>query len=180
MRSTVALITSLLLALTLAPAPAGAAGGRDTYRNPLAPRVPGDGTVDSCADPTVLRGQQPKDEAWYLYCTTDPLNDGDVDENGDLVFHPIPMMRSTDLVNWRYVGDALPEPPSWAAEGAGLWAPDVVYSKATDRYYLTFVVTDTDDSLRGRGRAPPPVTAPSASRSATGPPGRGGCPTSRS
>ncbi|MGZ5403457.1 MAG: family 43 glycosylhydrolase [Nocardioides sp.] len=149
MRSTVALVTSLLLALTLGPAQAGAAPARGTYENPLAPRVPGGGTVDSCADPTVLRGQQPRDRAWYLYCTTDPLSDGDVDDNNDLVFHPIPIMRSTDLVNWRYVGDALPDPPAWAAEGAGLWAPDVVYSKATNRYYMTFVVTDTEDSLRG-------------------------------
>ena len=120
-----------------------------TYRNPLAPRVPGDGSVDSCADPTVLRGQQPGDRFWYLYCTTDPLNDEDLDAEGNLRFHPVPMMRSRDLVNWTYVGDALPTPPEWAAEGAGLWAPDVVYSKATGRYYLTFVVTDTDDSLRG-------------------------------
>lgn len=154
MRATVALVTSLLLLFPLGPAPTVAAaerGDRQTYRNPLAPRVPDDGTVDSCADPTVLRGQQEGDRSWYLYCTTDPLNDGDLDDEGDLVFHPVPTMRSRDLVHWRYVGDALPDPPSWAAEGAGLWAPDVVYSQQTDRYYLTFVVTDTDDSLRGPG-----------------------------
>jgi arabinan endo-1,5-alpha-L-arabinosidase len=105
--------------------------------------------VDSCADPTVLRGQQPGDRYWYMYCTTDPLNDEDVDGEGALQFHPVPMMRSRDLVNWRYMGDALPEPPEWAADGAGLWAPDVVYSRATDRYYLTFVVTDVDDDISG-------------------------------
>ncbi len=40
---------------------------------------------------------------------------------------------------------------SWAvrAETAGLWAPDLVYSRATDRYYLTFVVTDTTDETSG-------------------------------
>lgn len=121
-----------------------------TYENPLEPVVPGDGTVDSCADPAIQRGQRPGERKWwYLYCTTDPLNDTDVDSSGDPVFHPIPMLRSRDLVNWRYLGDALPQPPEWAADGAGLWAPDITYSRATGRYYLTFVVTDTDDSLRG-------------------------------
>ncbi len=105
--------------------------------------------VESCADPTVLRGQQPGDHFWYMYCTTDPLNDQDTAGSGDVEFHPIPMMRSRDLVNWKYLGDALPDPPSWAAEGAGLWAPDVVYSKAHNRYYLTYVVTDVDASVSG-------------------------------
>jgi arabinan endo-1,5-alpha-L-arabinosidase len=151
----IATLVASFLVLALLPAAAPAASGKDrhqrTYENPLAPRIPGDGTVDSCADPAVLQGQRPGDRDWYLYCTTDPLNDTDVDENGAPVFHPIPTMRSDDLVNWTYVGDALPEPPSWAADGAALWAPDVVYSKATQRYYLTFVVTDTDDDLRGPG-----------------------------
>jgi arabinan endo-1,5-alpha-L-arabinosidase len=152
-----AILTTLVLGGSLLSVPAGAAANAaptrsaGTYRNPLAPTIPGDGTVDSCADPTVLKGQRPGDRFWYLYCTTDPLNDGDLDENGKLRFHPIPTMRSRDLVHWTYLGDALPEPPEWAADGAGLWAPDVVYSQATDRYYLTFVVTDTDDSLRGPG-----------------------------
>jgi arabinan endo-1,5-alpha-L-arabinosidase len=139
---------SLLAPLLPAPASSAAAPDRDTYRNPLAPRIPGGGTVDSCADPAVQRGQG-DDPYWYLYCTTDPLNDQDVDRDGNLQFHPIPTMRSRDLVDWEYVGDALPEPPGWAAEGAGIWAPDVAYSPATGRYYLSFVVTDTDDSLRG-------------------------------
>lgn len=145
------LILPLLLVasiLPLAAVPAGAVDA-DRYRNPLEPRVPGGGVVESCADPTVLRGQQPGDRYWYMYCTTDPLNDQDTAGTGDPVFHPIPTMRSLDLVNWEYVGDALPEPPSWAEEGAGLWAPDVVYSRAHDRYYLTFVVTDVKDAVSG-------------------------------
>ena len=143
----------------------------DGYRNPLRPGVNGSGrTVDSCADPTVLRGQQPGDRYWYLYCTTDPLDDQDTAGPGDPVFHPVPMMRSTDLVDWTYVGDALPEAPSWAAEGAGLWAPDVVYSRSLDRYYLTFVVTDVDGAVSGE----PGCTSDSAigvatSRRPTGP-----------
>ncbi|MCW2792597.1 MAG: Arabinan endo,5-alpha-L-arabinosidase [Nocardioides sp.] len=144
---------SLLLApaagSAVTPGPGAGPAPDGSYHNPLAPDLPGGGTIDSCADPTVLHGQRPGDRYWYLYCTTDPLNDDDVDDQGDLRFHPIPMSRSRDLLHWNYVGDALPEAPDWAADGAGIWAPDVVYSATTDRYYLTFVVTDTDDSLRG-------------------------------
>ena len=140
-----ALVAPLLPVTTSSAAPAAG----DTYRNPLAPRIPGGGTVDSCADPAVQRGQGDDHQFWYLYCTTDPLNDQDLDQSGNLRFHPIPTMRSRDLVNWKYVGDALPKPPEWAADGAGLWAPDVAYSPTTKRYYLSFVVTNTDDSLRG-------------------------------
>jgi arabinan endo-1,5-alpha-L-arabinosidase len=143
-----ALLAPLLAVTSSAAAPAPPTGD-DTYRNPLAPRIPGGGTVDSCADPAVQRGQGEDHQFWYLYCTTDPLNDEDLDREGNLRFHPIPTMRSRDLVNWKYVGDALPQPPEWAADGAGLWAPDVSYSPATKRYYLSFVVTNTDDSLRG-------------------------------
>ena len=51
-----ALLAPLLPVTTSAAAPAPSSR---TYRNPLAPRMPGDGTVDSCADPTVLKGQRP-------------------------------------------------------------------------------------------------------------------------
>src|SRR3954451_10082557 len=50
-----------------------------TYTNPLRPRIPGDGVVESCADPTVIHGQVPGDTTWYMYCTTDPRNDQDFD-----------------------------------------------------------------------------------------------------
>ena len=49
-------------------------GGNRTYTNPLNIQIPGDGKVESCADPTVLHGAQPGDHYWYMYCTTDPLN----------------------------------------------------------------------------------------------------------
>ncbi len=128
-----------------APKPRPATGtDPGTYTNPLRPRIATGGTVDSCADPAVIRGQQPGDKYWYMYCTTDPLNDATSGE-----FHKIPMMRSTDLVTWHYVGDAFTGLPAWAAAGAALWAPDVVYSSAFNTYYLSFVVTDTADSVSG-------------------------------
>lgn len=120
-----------------------------TYQNPLRPGIPGGGTVDSCADPTVLRGQQPGDTAWYMYCTTDPLNDDDLGADGGLAFRRIPTMTSTDLVNWTYVGEAFDTVPDWAAPEAALWAPDVVYSSTFEQYYLFTVVTDTADDVSG-------------------------------
>ncbi len=162
----------LVLASALVAPGASSAGDRSpgTYDNPLAPRILGSsGTVDSCADPTVLRGQQRGDRHWYLYCTTDPLNDADT-EGGEPRFHPVPMLRSRNLVDWRYVGDALPRAPSWAADGAGLWAPDVVWSRATHRYYLTFVVTDVDDEISGEpGCSTDSAIGVAVSRGPTGP-----------
>jgi arabinan endo-1,5-alpha-L-arabinosidase len=162
-------LLSLLVGL-LALAGPSAARDADRYRNPLEPRVPGDGTVDSCADPVVLRGRDEDRRRWFMYCTSDPLNDEDIDAEGEPVFHPVPMLVSSDLVHWRYVGDALPTPPSWAADGAGLWAPDLVYSRAHDRYYLTFVVTDTDDAVSGEpGCASDSAIGVATSDSPTGP-----------
>ena len=165
----VPLVTTLSLVLA-GPVGAAAAQGSlrpvtTSYQNPLAPDVPGDGTVDSCADPTVIKGQdgetQDGKQVWYLYCTTDPLNDDDVDASGEPVFHRVPTMVSTDLVHWTYVGDAFPldggDLPAWIDPTAAFWAPDVVYSSTTDRYYLFVTVTETtaagggSDTCRGDG-----------------------------
>jgi arabinan endo-1,5-alpha-L-arabinosidase len=105
-----------------------------------------------------------------MYCTTDPLNDEDLDADGNLVFHPVPMMVSRDLVNWRYVGDALPELPSWAADEARMWAPDVVHSRATGRWYMTFTVTDVKGRVSGeRGCAGDSAIGVAVSDSPLGP-----------
>ena len=59
---------AMMLAGTLAgtATPAAAAGGRGTgtYTNPLPVQIPGDGKVESCADPSLIRGQQPGDTYW--------------------------------------------------------------------------------------------------------------------
>ena len=167
-------LLATVLALAALPA-AGAASARSvtpraTYHNPLAPTIPGRGTVDSCADPTVVRGVGAHARTWYMYCTTDPLNDRDTAGSGPVTFHPVPTMTSRDLVHWRYVGDALPTPPSWAAPGAAMWAPDVVYSRTFHRYYLTFVVTDTADAVSGvPGCTTDSAIGVATSRNPTGP-----------
>src|SRR4051794_25818954 len=105
-------VAAALLPLTSsAAAPRGRPKPPGSYTNPLAPRVPVGGTVDSCADPTVVRGQGRESKSWFMYCTTDPLNDSET-ADGVADFHPVPQMRSRDLVNWTYVGDALPTKPS--------------------------------------------------------------------
>jgi arabinan endo-1,5-alpha-L-arabinosidase len=152
------LLSALLIAATFVPASEAAAapfarptGGNKVglYTNPLAPQIPGAGVIESCADPTVLRGQVPGDTTWYMYCTTDPLNDEDLDADGNLVFHRIPTMTSKDLVNWTYVGDALDTLPNWAEPDAALWAPDVVYSSEFGQYYMFVGVTDTTAEVSG-------------------------------
>jgi arabinan endo-1,5-alpha-L-arabinosidase len=162
-RSATVLFALLLMTWLLVPAggTAAAVGGRlpvagtdpGSYSNPLEPRIPGDGVVESCADPTVIQGQEPGDTTWYMYCTTDPLNDEDRDAAGELIFHRIPTMTSEDLVNWTYVGDAFPQGatglPSWAEPDAALWAPEVVYSTTYDQYYMFFGVTDTTAAISG-------------------------------
>ena len=128
-----------VLAIVASATPAAAATG--TYQNPLSMSVPGDGAVESCADPSVIQGQE--DEGyWYLYCTTDPLNDEDRTDEG-FRFRLVPQLRSTDLVHWTYVGDAFTERPSWATADAGLWAPEIEYDAATGRYILYVTVTNT-------------------------------------
>jgi len=133
----------------LAPASTAAQprGGADVYINPLPIRIPGDGFVENCADPSVIRGQEPGDKYWYMYCTTDPLNDEDRDSAGNFNFHKIPMMRSLDLVNWVYMGDAFAAPPAWADPTAGVWAPEIDYIDGL--YYLFYGITNVKDEVSG-------------------------------
>ena len=142
----------LLLALTLTgvallPGAAGAAPG--AYVNPVSR-----GFADTFADPSVIRA---KDGYWYAYGTTDPLREGEGTR------HIIPTARSSDLVNWTYVGDAFTGStlPGWAAPDAALWAPDIRYLDGT--YYLYYVVTQTtvtpgpNDNAIGVATAPTPT-----------------------
>ena len=124
-----------------------ASAGTGTYRNPLTVQIPGGGPVESCADPSIIRGQQPGDTYWYLYCTKDPLNGQDRNAAGDFNFHNIPMLKSQDLVNWTYVGDAFPTVPAWAEPTSGMWAPEIQF--ANGQYYLYYTMTDPKPEVSG-------------------------------
>jgi arabinan endo-1,5-alpha-L-arabinosidase len=119
-----------------------------TYTNPLPVDIPGDGMVESCADPSIIRGQQLSDPYWYIYCTSDPLNEEDR-TGEDFNFHLIPILRSLDLVHWTYIGDAFEARPDWVADNAGLWAPNIEYFNG--QYYLYYTASQTD--LPGGGSA---------------------------
>ena len=127
------LLAFCLAGLALAP-PAAAQSDPGTYTNPVSRDF-----ADTFADPAVIKA---KDGYWYAYGTTDPLREG------ERTRHIIPISRSTDLVNWTYVGDAFTEQtlPGWAdaAAGAALWAPDIRYLDGT--YYLYYVVTQTTET----------------------------------
>jgi len=75
----------------------------DTYRNPVIRR--------STPDPSII---QAGDSVFYLYSTEDVRN--------------MPVYRSTDLVQWTFVGTVFTEDTRPAFEpGGGLWAPDINY-----------------------------------------------------
>jgi len=127
------------------------------YSNPLQIDIPDqfmvEGMVESCADPTILKGRTTGDNYWYVYCTKDPLNGQDRNVDGNLNFRIIPTLRSLDLVNWEYVGaafdpdDAARPLPTWWEPSAGIFAPEVTYFN--DRYYLYYSVTDVKDNVSG-------------------------------
>lgn len=153
------LLTFILIVLSVPVHTAAAlpASANAKHINPLTIDFPGGGQVESCADPDIIRGQLPGDNYWYLYCTTDPLNGDDRDAAGNLIFHLIPMLRSSDLVHWTYMGDAFAARPDWVADDAGLWAPEIAFFNG--QYYLYYTASWTD--LPGGGSAIGVATGPS-------------------
>jgi arabinan endo-1,5-alpha-L-arabinosidase len=134
------LLAALILALL-----ATAAGAATVYRNPLSPTAPGTGErVETFADPDVIRGQ---DGRYYAYGTSDPLSGRDRDGTGALRARRIPTLRSDDLVNWTYVGDAFTEAPAWLEPGSPQWAPDVRYLGG--RYVMFYTATNTTAAVSG-------------------------------
>ena len=104
--------------------------------------------IQNCPDPSLTRVQGSGGLwHWYMYCTTDPLHDNDRQRNGEYNFHLIPILHSTDLVTWDYVGDVFSRRPRWAAPDAGLWAADIQYFNNT--WYLYYTVAG---GLPGRRR----------------------------
>ena len=147
----VAFVLGVVVCLAAAPS---ALAKVNPYSNPVPISIPGDGRVESCADPTVIYAA---DGFWYAYCTTDPLNDEDKNAAGDFHFHLIPMLRSADLTQWTYVGDVFATRPPWVKSDAGLWAPDIHFFNG--QYYLYFTASDTNagGSAIGVATAPTPT-----------------------
>ncbi|RIX27787.1 family 43 glycosylhydrolase [Amnibacterium setariae] len=157
-----ALVAGLLPAAPASAAPAAGAAADQrsaspgTFRNPLDLRLPDGSRAENCADPDVARGTG-GDRHWYLYCTTDAIDAGERGPDGAPVQHLLPTYRSTDLVHWRYAGDAFAKVPGWVAPDAGLWAPEIRH--ANGRWYLYYTAPET--ALPGGGSAIGVATAPS-------------------
>jgi len=104
-----------------------------TYKNPVFEPI--------LADPTVIR--DPKSGFFYAYGTQDDWGDG----AGSRL---IPVLRSTDLTNWKSVGQAFASKPSWKSNG-GLWAPEVVY--VDGKYIMYYAYSTWGDPNPGIGVA---------------------------
>lgn len=85
------------------------------------------------ADPSVIR----TDDGWYYAYAT--MDNWGPDMGG---WHVAPIIRSTDLVNWEYVGDAFDSVPTWYNNGTAefVWAPDI--AKHDGEYHLFYSLVD--------------------------------------
>src|SRR5437868_2443895 len=75
-------------------------------------------------DPTVIRASDGK---FYAYATQTTVGG---------VWYNIQVARSTDLLHWQYLGDALPVKPAWANQTQNFWAPHVTEAGGT--YYMYY------------------------------------------
>ena len=87
-------------------------------------------------DPSVIRAP---DRSYYAYATQT--------QRGRKWIN-IQAARSSDLVHWQYLGDALPVKPNWASKTQDFWAPDVVRDGA--RYIMYYSAKpDSSDERHG-------------------------------
>lgn len=75
-------------------------------------------------DPTVIKAV---DGYYYAYGTNAVLNGKSIN---------IQVLKSTNLVDWSYIGDALPTKPKWADKD--FWAPHVLYDVQLKTYFLYY------------------------------------------
>lgn len=110
-----------------------------TYANPV---------LDSdFPDPAIIRAP---DGFYYAYATQTV-------RHGQWV--NVQVARSSDLVSWEHLGDALPEKPEWAQTTQDFWAPSVIRDGST--YYLYYSATPDVCHAHERGHALAVATASS-------------------
>lgn len=103
-----------------------------TYQNPVFEPI--------FADPSVVRTS---DATFYAYGTEDNWHDGEGPRF-------VPIVRSDDLVDWEYVGEAFSEKPDWK-DGGFLWAPEML--GMDDTYHLYYSYSEWGDPDPGIGLA---------------------------
>lgn len=92
------------------------------------------------ADPSIIKAE---DGSYYAYGTEDAWGD-------DSATKLVPIARSSNLVDWEFVGEAFEEKPDWKAAG-DLWAPDIHYYN--DQYMLYYSMSLWGDTNPGIGVA---------------------------
>lgn len=102
-----------------------------TYVNPILDR--------DFPDPAVIGAP----DGYYYAYATQSLH--------DRKWTNIQVARSTDLIRWEMLGDALPEKPEWARETQDFWAPSVIYDGTT--YFMYYSATPDVCHLHERGHA---------------------------
>ena len=106
--------------------------GGTTYENPVYDH--------DAPDPAVLRDD---DGTFYAYTTQSIY--------GARLLN-IPVLRSTDLVHWRLVADALPSVPEWAVpDERDSWAPHVI--RIDETYVMYFSEARAHDGTMAIGVA---------------------------
>ena len=84
-------------------------------------------------DPSVVRAP---DHFYYAYATQ---------TQRDGKWLNIQVARSSDLVHWQHLGDALPAKPGWAAATQDFWAPDVIRDGSRYIMYFSAKPNGTDE-----------------------------------
>jgi arabinan endo-1,5-alpha-L-arabinosidase len=107
--------------------------GKPTIQNPVFEPV--------LADPSIIKGQ---DGYYYAYGTEDDWGDGEGAKY-------IPILKSSNLTDWKYVGNAFTDKdrPTW--KQGGLWAPDIQHYNG--KYYLYYSLSTWGDYDPGIGVA---------------------------
>ena len=122
--------------LTVSAASTSGTPGQPTIR----PLTTGPVYAANAPDPSVLvvRG------AYYAYTTNDGVSD-------------VPVLESTNLADWRFVGDAMPVLPAWVEYG-DTWSPSVAPDPAGG-YEMFYDAYDAIDGVQciGRATAPSPI-----------------------
>jgi arabinan endo-1,5-alpha-L-arabinosidase len=98
-------------------------------------------------DPAVILAP---DGYYYVY-GTQTLQDGK--------WINIQVARSSDLLHWEHLGDALPEKPQWANSTQDFWAPSVIYDG--EAYFMYYSATPDVCQHHERGHALAVATASS-------------------
>lgn len=97
------------------------------------------------ADPTVIKAA---DGYFYAYAT----NSNSSGKNAN-----IQVLKSKNLIDWNFVGDALPTKPKWADKD--FWAPHVLYDAKLKVYFLYY--SGESDTKEGKCLGVATSTSPS-------------------